>query len=155
MITKYKYNASLPFVLHDMTVNKIEYSEGNLHLEFEHGFRMAQEPYPQVDGNITIEDIDEDFSCVLLLSKLGQYGEFRGEKLSIKDFLSKYKDVYFEIVDEMYGYNQVEYSGYLSLPENEYQIQTAVSLYFTGNIVYEVTEKEESIKAKIEELNKV
>ena len=65
------------------------------------------------------------------------------------------QDVYFEIVDEMYGYNQVEYSGYLSLPENEYQIQITVSLYFTGNIVYEITEKEESIVAKLEALNKV
>ena len=77
MITKYKYKASLPFVLHDMVVNKIKYSEGNLHLEFEHGFRMAQDPYPQVDGNITIEDIDEEairlvasfFLTILLLKR--------------------------------------------------------------------------------------
>lgn len=154
MITRYKHKVNQPYALHDMVLNKIENRGGNLHLEFEQGFIITQAPYPQVDGNITIEDIDEDFCCVLLLSELGKYGKFRGEKLSIEDFLNKYDDYKFEIVDEMYGYNQVEYSGYLTLPENDSVIQTVISIYFTGDIVYEVTESKEAIESKVEVLKK-
>jgi len=154
MITRYKHKIDQPYSLHDMVVNKIENRGGNLHLQFEHGFVITQDPYPQVEGNIIIEEIDEDFCCVLLLSKLGQYGEFKGEKLSVRDFLNKYEGYKFEIVDEMYGYNQVEYLGYLTLSENVSVIQTVISIYFAGDIVYEVTESKEAIEAKVEELKK-
>ena len=145
MITRHKQKIDSPYSLHDMIVSSIELENGNVRLEFEHGFVIAKDPFPQVDGNITIENVDEDFSCVMLLSELGQYGEFKGEKISVKAFISKYKNCYFEIVDEMYGYNQVEYIGYLSVPQKENQIQAAVSLYFTGDIVYEVIESSEML----------
>ena len=41
----------------------------------------------------------------------------------------------------MYGFNQVEYIGYLSFPKKEDLIQMSLSLYFTGDIVYETEER--------------
>lgn len=37
--------------------------------------------YPQINGYITIENVDMDRSFVLLLSELGQYGDFIGTKI--------------------------------------------------------------------------
>ena len=47
------------------------------------------------------------------LSELGKYGEFNGKKISLKEFVKEYDDFCFEILDELYGYNQVEYMGYI------------------------------------------
>lgn len=140
MITKYKQEINQPYSLHDMIVNKIYRINNDVCLEFENGFEDIKEPFNQVDGKVVIKDVDQDFSCALLLSNMGQYGEFKGEKLSLDVFLEKYEGCSFEIVDEMFGYNQVEYSGYLSFPDNDLLIQTALSFYFTGDIVYETNE---------------
>jgi len=124
-----------------MVVNKITCQNELVRLKFNHGYIKTKEPYPQVNGNITIEKVDKDCACVLLLSNFGQYGVFEGKKMSLEDFIDKYDEYSFEIVDEMYGFNQVEYIGYLSFPKKEDLIQMSLSLYFTGDIVYETEER--------------
>lgn len=37
----------------------------------------------KVEGNITIEGVDFDCTCVMLQSKWGNYGKFNGEKLEL------------------------------------------------------------------------
>ena len=141
MITRFKQQTYLPYSLHDMVVNKITCQNELVRLKFNHGYIKTKEPYPQVNGNITIEKVDKDCACVLLLSNFGQYGVFEGKKMSLEDFIDKYDEYSFEIVDEMYGFNQVEYIGYLSFPKKEDLIQMSLSLYFTGDIVYETEER--------------
>lgn len=137
MNTRYKQKIDVPFGLHDMYVNKITIQNNSVHFQFENGYVSMQEPYPQVNGNLTIEKVDFDFACVLLLSKNGQYGAFNGRKMTLEEFLDKYIEFRFEIVDEMYGYNQVEYSGYLSVPKRNDLIQMSLSMYFNGDVIYE------------------
>ncbi|EGP9800567.1 relaxase/mobilization nuclease domain-containing protein [Campylobacter jejuni] len=98
------------------------------------------EPFEQVEGNITIEGVDFDCTCVMLQSKWGNYGKFNGEKLELERFIKRYKNYSFEIVDELYGYNQVLYSGYLSILETEDLVQMDISIYFTGKIIYDTKE---------------
>lgn len=141
MITRFKQQTDLPYSLHDMVVNKITCQNELVRLKFNHGYIKTKEPYPQVNGNITIEKVDKDCACVLLLSNFGQYSVFEGKKMSLEDFIDKYDEYSFEIVDEMYGFNQVEYIGYLSFPKKEDLIQMSLSLYFTGDIVYETEER--------------
>ena len=141
MITRFKQQTDLPYSLHDMVVNKITCQNELVRLKFNHGYIKTKEPHPQVNGNITIEKVDKDCACVLLLSNFGQYGVFEGKKMSLEDFIDKYDEYSFEIVDEMYGFNQVEYIGYLSFPKKEDLIQMSLSLYFTGDIVYETEER--------------
>jgi hypothetical protein len=75
-----------------------------------------------------------------LQSKWGNYGKFNGEKLELERFIKRYKNYSFEIVDELYGYNQVLYSGYLSILETEDLVQMDISIYFTGKIIYDTKE---------------
>ena len=81
-----------------------------------------------------------DCTCVMLQSKWGNYGKFNGEKLELEHFIKRYKSYSFEIVDELYGYNQVLYSGYLSILETEDLVQMDISIYFTGKIIYDTKE---------------
>ena len=62
------------------------------------------------------------------------------KKISINDFIEQYDECFFEIIDEMYGFNQVEYIGYLHSPNKYDLIQMSLSMYFNGDIVYETEE---------------
>ena len=90
-----------------------------------------------VDGNITIQGVDFDYVTILLLNKNGEYGEFLGQKLSLDEFLGKYDKYSFEIVDELYGYNTVEYNGFLSILGQSECIEMTISIYHFGDIWYE------------------
>ena len=142
MVTRFKQQINIPYSLHDMVVSSITCENETVYLKFEHGFVSAKEPYTQVEGKIAIENVDMDSACVLLLSKLGKYGRFDGAKVSLNDFIKQYGKCYFEIVDEMYGFNQVEYIGYLRLPKGNDSdlVQMSLSMYFNGDIVFETEE---------------
>ena len=124
-----------PYSLHDMIINNIEIIGNNLNLSFEHGFMKTNEPYNQVDGSIKIEDVDFDFADIYFLSENGSYGNYNGKKITIKDFLKEYKDYSLEVVNELFGYNMVEYSGFLTIPGKE-DIEFSLGLYYTGNLIY-------------------
>lgn len=140
MITKYKYKSDIPYSLHDMIIKKIRCNEDSVKLLFKHGYVSTTQPYPQVKGNITIQGVDQDFSVVWLLSKYGRHGKFKGRKMSLKKFLKKYKKYSFEVVDELYGYNSVQYSGYLSLTGSKVMTEMTLSIYHFGEIVYKTEE---------------
>lgn len=136
MKTIYDYKSTIPFSLHDMIICKIEMADEDIRLYFKDGFVELKEPYKQVEGDITIEGVDLDFCCIYLLSENGQYGNFQGKKMTLAEFLDEYSNYSFEVVDEMYGYNQVSYSGYLSLPNAEDLREIQMSIYYTGSIIY-------------------
>ena len=137
MITKYKYKSTIPYSLHDMVVTAISHDDDSIHLEFDGGYEKLDEICSRVDGNITIQGVDFDFVNILLLNKNGDYGQFLGQKLSLDEFLGKYDKYSFEIVDELYGYNTVEYSGFLSILGQRECIEMTISIYQVGDIWYE------------------
>ena len=134
----YKFQSDIPYCLHDMRVYRIEQINDEVKFYFENGYIELKEPFQQVDGNIILEGVDYDFSYVHFLSKNGEFGNFIGKKMELLDFLKEYPDFSFEVLDELYGYNQVNYSGYLSLPNQENLIDMSITIYYTGNIVYEI-----------------
>lgn len=137
MITLYKYKLDVPYNLHDMRICKIESLDRSLKLYFENGYVKSTEPYQQVNGNISIEEVDYNFSFAYLLSDDGNVGTFSGKKFELLDFLSEYTNFSFEVVDESYGYNSVVYNGYLILPENDHFIELTITIYHFGRIIYE------------------
>lgn len=140
MKTEYKHNPPIPYSLHDMWVKRIALQKETIKFEFEYGYVKLVEPFDQVNGSITIEGVDFDCANVFMQSKWGEYGRFQGEKLRLSEFLKKYDWSSFEIVDELYGYNQLLYSGYLSVKGADDLIEIDISIYFTGNIIYETAE---------------
>jgi len=138
MKTVYKHHVDIPYSLHDAIVNQIKISDDHIYLGFEKGFVERKEPYKRVHGRMIIENVDLDFAIIELLNIDGNHGCFQGEKIELKDFLNQYHFKSFEIVDELYGYNQVLYSGYLLCNNSEDFIEMNMSIYYTGNIIYEV-----------------
>ena len=136
----YHFEPTIPYSLHDMRVNRIERVGHHLRFYFESGYIELKDNFRQVNGNLLIEDVDMNFSDVHFLSENGAYGTFSGERMELVYFLKSYEDFSIEIVDETYGYNTVVYQGYLSLPNRKNLIDMTMSLYYTGNIIYEIKE---------------
>ncbi len=111
MKTEYHFQPTHPYGLHDMRICSMNLIDGNLKFAFENGFVKIGEPCKQVEGSMTIERIDPEFCTVYLLSKNGMTGKFAGEKLELAEFLERFPAFNFEVVDELYGYNQFMYGG--------------------------------------------
>lgn len=149
--TRYKANPCQPYSLHDMRINRIVIRKDSVEFMFEDGFEEIPAPGEwdeekdyRVDGSLLVEGPDYDFCAVYVQSISGRYGGFRGEKLELGDFVRKYREFSFEIVEEYYGYHRLQYEGYLSLPDVWPPREMTLSLgYFTGDIVYRVNEKPE------------
>lgn len=135
----YKHQSTVPYSLHDMRVSSMERSEQTIRFYFEYGYIDIRETVKQVAGNLRIEGVDLDFSHVYFLSEGGQCGEFHGKKMELAAFLQEYQTFdFFEVMDEMYGYNAVIYQGHLALSRQESLIEVAISIYYTGNLVFEL-----------------
>lgn len=126
----------LPYSLHDMIIKNILIEESNVKFIFENGFVETKEPFKQIAGEVILEEVDYDFCSVHLLSDNGNYGKFTGQKLSINNFIKEYKQFSFEVVNELYGFNRVQYSGFLSLPDKEDFIECSMEFYYAGNLIY-------------------
>ena len=138
MRTVCKPGHPVPYSLHDMRVCKIQPVGDDLKFCFEYGYILLGEPSRQVDGDMLFEKADPEDCSVWLLSDNGRYGSFQGEKMTLTDFLKNYPDFTFEILDELYGYNMVSFTGYLSLDGRENLIEASFSIYYTGSIVYQL-----------------
>ena len=91
-------------------------------------------PYRQLDGYIEFHNVQWDFSYVYLLGVTGNVGTFTGEKLFLKDFIKRYKQFGFSVMDETYGYNQTKYNGYLMA--NRQHWECVVEIYHEGEMVF-------------------
>lgn len=138
MCKRFKFQPMMPCSLHDMTVNKIECVDSMI------CFRFVDEWSKQEDileGSIVIEGVDFDYANILLLNKDGEYGKFAGHKLYLKEFIEKYKNFKFEIIDEKYGYNTTQYNGYVYLGTEDdcsEVLEMIISIYHFGDIVYNI-----------------
>ena len=140
MDVAYRFSSSIPYSLHDGRVNRMVWEDGDLRLFFEDGYLELSQPPRPVEGQVRIRQVDEDFSYVHFLSDYGRFGSFQGEKMPLSEFIRRYPDFSFEIVDEHDGYQGLIYGGYLSLPERENVVDMTLSITYTGAIFYERAE---------------
>lgn len=138
MRTACKPGHPVPYSLHDMRTGSVTLRDGELTLAFETGMVRLGEPCEQVSGRVILTGVE---SCDLWqLSPNGRYGRFEGEKQSWERFARRHPAFSLEILDELYGYNQVRYQGYLTLPDEENMIEFCMEIYYTGTLTYETEE---------------
>ena len=131
-------NIETTYSLHDMNVISFDVAGNDIIMRTQSGMIKVTPPGSQPDGYVKFHNVRWDFSYVYLLGVTGNIGTFTGEKMFLKDFLDRYKQFGFSIIDETYGYNMTKYSGYLMLPDrfNECSIE----FYHEGDMVF-VTEE--------------
>ncbi len=127
-------NINAPFTLHDMNVISFEAADNDIVMITQSGIVETADPYRQVDGYVEFHNVQWDYSYVYLLGVTGNVGTFAGEKMFLKDFIERYKQFGFSIMDETYGYNQTKYNGYLLA--NRQHCECVVEIYHEGEMVF-------------------
>jgi len=132
---------NMAYSLHDMNVFSFEIADNQVVMRTQSGMVETTAPYRQLDGYIEFQGVQWDFSFVYLLGVTGNVGPFTGEKMFFKDFIERYKQFGFSVIDETYGYNMTKYSGYLL--SNRQHCECVVEIYHEGDMVF-VTEDSNS-----------
>ncbi len=87
-----------------------------------------------MDGYVVFRQADLDFCNVYLMKSNGRYGKFEAEKITLQEFLVRFNVFGFSIVDEVYGYNQTKYWGYLT-SQREF-FECILEIYYTGDMLF-------------------
>ena len=131
-------NIHASYTLHDMNVCSFEVADNDIVMRSQSGIVETTSAYRQIDGYVEFHHVQWDFSYVYLLGVAGNVGTFAGEKMFLKDFLNRYKQFGFSVMDETYGYNMTKYCGYLLA--NRQHCECVVEIYHEGDMVF-VTEE--------------
>ena len=127
-------NIDSAFTLHDMNVISFDIIDNDIVMKTQSGIVEICSPCRQIDGHIEFHNVQWDFSYVYLLGITGNVGTFTGEKMFLKDFIERYKQFGFSIMDETYGYNMTKYCGYLLA--NRQHCECVVEIYHEGDMVF-------------------
>lgn len=127
-------NINSPYTLHDMNVYAFEVSDNDIIMKTQSGIVEVASPCRQLDGYVEFHNVQWDFSFVYLIGVTGNVGTFTGEKMFLKDFIEKYKQFGFSIMDETYGYNMTKYNGYLL--SNRQHYECVIEIYHEGDMVF-------------------
>lgn len=127
-------NIHSAYSLHDMNVIALEVREDTIVMRTQSGMIKTTPPYIQPNGYVEFHGVQWDFSYAYLLDFTGNIGAFTGEKMFLKDFISKAVPLGFTIMDETYGYNTTKYSGYLTF--NGHHHECFVEIYHEGDMVF-------------------
>ena len=79
-------------------------------------------------------NVQWDFSFVYLLGVTGNVSTFMGEKMFLKEFIERYKQFGFSVMDETYGYNMTKYCGYLLSKRQHHEC--IIEIYHEGDMVF-------------------
>jgi len=127
-------NINTAYSLHDMNVIAFEIIDNDIIMRTQSGMVKTTPPLGQPDGHVEFHNVQWDFSFVYLLGVTGNIGTFTGEKMFLKDFIERYKQFGFSIMDETYGYNMTKYNGYLL--SNRQHYECFIEIYHEGDMVF-------------------
>ena len=127
-------NISKQYSLHDINIITFKRSDDILILETESGIFKAVEPFTKVDGHVEFNSVDWEFSYAYLLDFSGNTGCFNGEKFTLADFINRFGNAVFSVVDETFGYNQTKLSGYLL--KNKTMRECVIEISHSGDMIY-------------------
>ena len=127
-------NINPAYSLHDMNVIAFEVNGNDIVMRTQSGMVKAAPPFSQVDGYVEFHNVRWDLSFVYLLGATGNEGIFTGEKMFLKDFISKSTPFGFSVMDETYGYNTTNFSGYLTFNRGHHEC--FIDIFHEGDMVF-------------------
>ncbi|MBE5766732.1 MAG: hypothetical protein E7335_06185 [Clostridiales bacterium] len=127
-------NIHAPYSLHDMNVSAFEISGDDIVMRMQSGMVRCTSPCEQVEGHVEFHKVGWDFSYAYLLSVNGNTGSFSGSKMELREFIRSNPKPNFTILDETYGYNRTNYSGYITVDDSFCECN--IEIYHEGDMVF-------------------
>ncbi len=127
-------NIHAPYSLHDMDIVALEINGRDLIVRLQNGMTKTGVPARQTDGHVEFHGVDWGFCYIYLFDFTGNVGTFGGEKKYLISFIEERKALSFSVADEVYGYNQTKYFGYLLT--NGKRLECIIEIYHEGDMVF-------------------
>jgi hypothetical protein len=127
-------NIICPYGLHDMNTTRFEVCNKDILMRLQSGMYKISDPVKQVDGYVKFCDVDFDFCFVTIINELVNEGPITGEKMSFLNFIDRYQNFSFEIIDEVYGYNKTKFWGWLSVGGD--LKECIIEFYHFGDMIF-------------------
>ena len=127
-------NIVTDYSLHDMNIISFEKEGKDIVMRTQSGIIKCAGLSSHVKGYVVFRNVDMDFCNVYLMKSNGRYGKFETEKITLEDFLNRYKVFGISISDEVYGYNQTKYWGYLTSNREFYEC--IIEFYHLGDMLF-------------------
>lgn len=134
MRERIRENIHTAYSLHDMSIIGFEVQGNDIIMRMQSGMVKVSAPCVQVDGHVEFQDVDWDFCFVYVFDDVGNMGAFKGEKMMLKDFLYQYPTFGFSVIDEVYGYNQTKYWGWLTTDGK--MCECIIEIYHAGDMIF-------------------
>ena len=131
------FEEDFKYSLHDASLQKIEYVDGNFIFTFDYMFSYENGVEQTHKAKIVFEKCDIDGLEILVFNNT-ILDTFTGKSIELPQYQQDYSESEFEIITETYNCGRAILQGWLWTEGNP--VHCIMNIYFTGDMVYVVDE---------------
>ena len=125
------------YSLHDASLQKIEYVDGNFIFTFDYMFSYENGVEQTDKAKIVFEKCDIDGLEILVFNNT-ILDTFTGKSIELPQYQQEYSESEFEVLTETYNWGRAVLQGWLWTEGNP--VHCIMDIYFTGDMLYIIDE---------------
>ena len=131
------FGEDFKYSLHDASLQKIEYVDGNFIFTFDYMFSYENGVEQTHKAKIVFEKCDVDDLEILVFNST-ILDTFTGKRIELPQYQQDYSESEFEVITETYNWGRAVFQGWLYTEGSP--VHCIMNIYFTGDMVYVVDE---------------
>ena len=131
------FGEDFKYSLHDASLQKIEYVDGNFIFTFDYMFSYENGVEQTHKAKIVFEKCDIDGLEILVFNNT-ILDTFIGKSIELPQYQQEYSESEFEVLTETYNWRRAVLQGWLWTEGNP--VHCIMNIYFTGDMLYIIDE---------------
>mgnify|MGYP001718126188 FL=1 len=131
------FGEDFKYSLHDASLQKIEYVDGNFIFTFDYMFSYENGVEQTHKAKIVFEKCDIDGLEILVFNNT-ILDTFTGKSIELPQYQQEYSESEFEVLTETYNWRRAVLQGWLWTEGNP--VHCIMNIYFTGDMLYVIDE---------------
>ena len=131
------FGEDFKYSLHDASLQKIEYVDGNFIFTFDYMFSYENGVEQTHKAKIVFEKCDIDGLEILVFNNT-ILDTFTGKSIELPQYQQEYSESEFEVITETYNWGRAVLQGWLWTEGNP--VHCIMNIYFTGDMLYVIDE---------------
>ena len=131
------FGEDFKYSLHDASLQKIEYVDGNFIFTFDYMFSYENGVEQTHKAKIVFEKCDIDGLEILVFNNT-ILDTFTGKSIELPQYQQEYSESEFEVLTETYNWRRAVLQGWLWTEGNP--VHCIMDIYFTGDMLYIIDE---------------
>ena len=131
------FGEDFKYSLHDASLQKIEYVDGNFIFTFDYMFSYENGVEQTHKAKIVFEKCDIDGLEIFVFNNT-ILDTFTGKSIELSQYQQEYSESEFEVLTETYNWRRAVLQGWLWTEGNP--VHCIMDIYFTGDMLYIIDE---------------